>query len=396
MIAFNKINQTLLTINRLSQKLQKHSKHVLGIETTFDDTGVAIVNDNGDVLADTLYTQKEIHLQNRGVNPIVAQLAHRQKLPIAVDEVMNRANMSFREIDALATATHPGLSVCLGEGLQFSKHLIRDHKLPFIPIHHMEAHLLTARLGTAIQFPFLSLLVSGGHCILCIALKLGQYKVLGETKDEPPGAVFDKVARAFKFVEQKQERVFNGRDLEKIAKFGNCHRYKPVVPFSRRAECHCDFSFAGLQTQALNHLQKAKSFQDEADVAAWFQYCSFKHILSKTHRAIVFCQIKNLISDSSATLVVSGGVASNTLLQSGLEALCKRTKTNLVIPPSHLCTDNGIMIAWAGMEYLLKDLGISDDPFNEKYLPKSALGTSIKQEVIELHIKIPKIDYFTV
>lgn len=385
----------LYNCNKLFQRYLRHSskKIVLGIESTFDDTGVAIVNEHGDILADALYTQTNEHLRNKGVNPSVAQVAHEQNLPLALNEVMTKASMSFNDLSALATATRPGLSLCLGEGLKFSQSLLKKHMLPFIPVHHMEAHLLTARLSVEIPFPFLSLLVSGGHCILCLALDLGQYRVLGETLDEPPGAAFDKVARALKYAKRDSEQVLKGKDLAALAEMGNCHHYKLVVPFSTKAERHCDFSFAGLQTQALRHLQAATSIQDEADVAAWFQYNTFKHILSKTQRAILFCKNSGLIP-SSSTLVVSGGVASNTVLNSALNVLCNKTKMDLVVPPKQLCVDNGIMIAWAGMEYLLSEKGFSDDPFNEKLLPKAGLGPSIRQEVIKSHIKLPKIDFF--
>ena len=238
---------------------------ILGIESTFDDTGVAVVDSNGNILGESLIKQNKEHIKTGGVDPRVAQLLHRRNLPIALNDALNEAGIGMNNINAVATATKPGLPFCLLEGLNFTKSIVKKNKVPFIPVHHMESHLLTVRLIQKVEFPFLTLLASGGHCILCLAHNLGQYTVLGKTLDEPPGAVFDKIARTlspsplFDMHHPSRYtfgRLVNGSDIEMLALQGNPHAFNISLPFRRKHSLSCDFSFSGIQTQTMNLINK--------------------------------------------------------------------------------------------------------------------------------------------
>ncbi|CAK8690857.1 unnamed protein product [Clavelina lepadiformis] len=372
------------------------SKLILGIESTFDDTGAAVVDNEGNVLGEALATQINEHVRAGGVDPRVAQKLHRKNLPMVVEDVMLKANVSYKELDAIATATKPGLPYCLIEGLNYSKKLIKEFKLPFIPIHHMEAHLLTPRMASDVQFPFLTLLASGGHCILCIAHTLGSYEILGNNIDEPPGAVLDKISRALKILERHGDgRMSNASNLEELALSGNKECFELISPFYKSRKRSCNFSFCGLQTSTLRKVKtRDKLGVGDADIAAWIQHCIMHHILTRVHRAIIFCHEEKFFKHAMPTLVVSGGVACNGYLRNALTYLCKHLEVNLVIPPLSMCTDNGTMIAWAGMEYLKIGAGISKNPMSERFQPKMPLGEHIGRQIEERNIRLPKMNYF--
>jgi len=369
---------------------------ILGIESTFDDTGAAVVDAKGNVLGEALITQSKEHISTGGVDPRVAQLLHRQNLPIVVNDALKSAGVELNDLSAIATATKPGLPFCLLEGLNFSKDLVKKHNIPFIPVHHMEAHLLTVRMQQAVEFPFLTLLASGGHCILCLAHSLGEYTVLGKTIDEPPGAVFDKIARAmspsplFDFLNPQSGhygRMVNGSDIERLSRYGDQNKFPISLPFKRKHSPSCDFSFSGMQTRTKFLIDTTPSIY-HADIAASFQNKLTTHILQQVHRGVIFSRLKQWLPAETGTLVASGGVLCNSYLKYRLTDLCESLNITVAFPSPKLCRDNGIMIAWAGMEYFKQGRGISSDPQNERFVPKLELGPYIREDIKSLKIKI--------
>nr|CAB3264589.1 probable tRNA N6-adenosine threonylcarbamoyltransferase, mitochondrial [Phallusia mammillata] len=362
---FTKCKLRLSNCTYLSNHLRKINKLVLGIESTFNDTAAAVVDQNGSVLGELCYTQDEEHVVNQGVDTRVSQKIHAKLLPNIVNEVMKKSQVSFQDLSAIATATKPGSPFSLRAGLEFSQKLVAETRLPFIPVHHMESHLLTARLNQNIPFPFLTLLASGGHCIICVTQGLGQHLILGYSLDEPPGAVFDKVAREMKIAERSGEfRLNTGADVEKLAIHGDRKQMPLKIPMLNVQ--NCSMSFSGLQTQTLR-LIKHSSEDEYANIAASFQFTLTSHIMKRLHRAILYSKQEKLLSDQKPTLVASGGVMCNSYIRKALQNLCNITDMNLVCPPPKLCSDNGIMIAWTGMEYLLAGKGISEDPQKERF-----------------------------
>ncbi|XP_039270932.2 tRNA N6-adenosine threonylcarbamoyltransferase, mitochondrial-like isoform X2 [Styela clava] len=341
------------------------------------------------------------HKITGGVHPVTAMKLHEVNLPLVVDDVMDKAGIDFQDLSAVATATQPGSALSLQAGLIFSKQLVAKHRLPFIPVHHMEAHALTVRSIEEVNFPFLVLLASGGHCLLCLAQNLGNYKILGQILDEPPGAVFDKVAREIvKYLPPEYcSTTSGGRIIEALAKKGDSLKHPFSIPLTGHTKTvrsrSCNFSFSGLQSQVLRKIAILRERNELdivtcQDVAASFQKAAIQHITNQLHRGIIFCQIRNL-SQPSPILVLSGGVAANSCLRESVLNICNKMNTKLICPPIHLCTDNGIMIAWAGMEYLKQGIGISEDPENVRYEPRSPLGDYIGNEIIKENIKLPKV-----
>ncbi|XP_078486977.1 tRNA N6-adenosine threonylcarbamoyltransferase, mitochondrial isoform X1 [Ciona intestinalis] len=373
--------------------IASRSRFVLGIESTFDDTGAAIVDCDATIHGEAIVTQTKEHVKAGGVDPRVAELLHRDNLPRVVEDVLRQAGIRYQDLDAVATATRPGNPFCLKRGLEFTKMIVEQHSLPFIPVHHMEAHLLTARMNSDVNFPFLGLLATGGHCIITMTHDLAKHQILGEAIDEPPGAVFDKVARALQVKldgPDMHERLWNGGDVERLARGGDRSKVKLTTPL-RQSPRVLDFSFSGLQSQTLRVIGQPEPGVNYADVAASFQHTMTQHILSRVHRAILMSRDK--LNQESPTLVVAGGVVCNSYLRNALSRLCDITNITMVCPPLPLCVDNGVMIAWTGMEYLMRGKGISPDPYNERYEPKCRLGEKITTTT-HRKVKLPKINYF--
>ena len=366
---------------------------ILGIESTFDDTGAAVVNSHGELIGECLITQSNELTKTGGVDVWHAQDFHRQYLPVAVNNAMKDAGIEYNDLSALATATKPGMYLCLKEGLEFSKKLITHHHLPFIPINHMEAHLLTARMSQHneneyLDFPFLTLLVSGGHCLLVAAKELGSYDILGKCLDKPPGAAIDRIARCLSPCDGNEMKR-NGFYLEKLAENGDSEKFELPVPMNRNGRKNnysCDFSFSGLlsNTQAL--INKENDIE-HPNIAASFQKSLSSHLCRQTSRAISYCQLFDKNFSKNRTLVVSGGVACNSYIRSKLKKVCDDFNWRLICPPPKLCTDNGVMIAWTGYEYWKRQKGFSKDPLNEKYQAKCDIGSYIRNNVIESKIK---------
>ncbi|XP_024895066.1 probable tRNA N6-adenosine threonylcarbamoyltransferase, mitochondrial isoform X2 [Pteropus alecto] len=334
-----------------------------------------------------------------GIIPPVAQQLHRENIQRIVREALSLSKVSPSELSAIATTIKPGLALSLGVGLSFSLQLVNQFKKPFIPIHHMEAHALTIRLTNKVEFPFLVLLISGGHCLLALVRGVSDFLLLGKSLDIAPGDMLDKVARRLSLIKHPEcSTMSGGKAIEHLAKQGNKLHFDFKPPMQRAK--NCDFSFSGLQhvidktimqKEIEEGIEKGQILSSAADIAAAVQHTIACHIAKRTHRAILFCKQRNLLSQSNAVLVVSGGVASNLYIRKALEIITDATQCTLLCPPPRLCTDNGIMVAWNGVERLHAGLGILYDTEGIRYEPKCPLGVDISKEVGEAAIRVPRL-----
>uniref|UniRef100_A0A4W4HLS1 N(6)-L-threonylcarbamoyladenine synthase n=1 Tax=Electrophorus electricus TaxID=8005 RepID=A0A4W4HLS1_ELEEL len=384
---------------RVACALRSPARVVLGIETSCDETGAAVMDETGRILGETLHSQKEIHLKAGGIIPTVAQRLHKEHICRVVQEALDRSGVAPSELSAVATTVKPGLALSLGVGLKFSLSFVKLHQKPFIPIHHMEAHALTVRMFQPVEFPFLVLLVSGGHSLLALARGVDDFVLLGQTLDEAPGDTLDKVARRLSLVKHpKCCSLSGGQAIELLAKEGDRLKFQFKIPMGQHYDCN--FSFAGLRNQvtiAINKKEKEEGILQGQllscvqDIAAATQHTVALHIAKRTFRAILFCKAKGHLPQSNPTLVVSGGVASNEYIRETLRIVTDATGLQLLCPPSEFCTDNGVMIAWNGVERLKEGKGIVSHTQEVCYEPKAPLGRDISTEVRDAAIKIPPL-----
>ncbi|XP_048754245.2 tRNA N6-adenosine threonylcarbamoyltransferase, mitochondrial-like [Ostrea edulis] len=390
--------------HRISQTLHRHNhnfnkpKVVLGIETSCDDTGVAVVDTDGQILGEALHSQTEIHVEQGGINPSTAQTLHREHIQNVVSTALERARKSLQDLDAIAVTVEPGLTLCLRIGVDYAKELVAQSRLPMIPVHHMQAHALTARMLEKIEFPFLVLLISGGHSILTLAQDVDRYLTIGNGLDTSPGDCLEKVARRLNLNSLSQcKSLSGGAAVELMARGGNPHKFPFSVPLVK--EPSCNFSFSGLRSQAERIIEVEKNqegisdsevIRDVSDFCASLQHCVAFQICRRLQRAFAFCTMQGLLP-SHPTLVVSGGVASNLFIRQCLQQVCSENSARLICPPPKLCTDNGIMIAWNGIEKLKVGRGISEDPQSETYRARSPIGENIADEVTKIGLKIPPL-----
>lgn len=338
---------------------------VLGIETSCDDTGAAVVSTDGRILGEALSSQADLLSQWGGVVPNLAQSEHFKAIDRVVAEALANARVQESDLSAVAVTIGPGLSLCLRVGVRKARDIARAHRLPLVPIHHMEAHALVARLTEeAVNFPFVVLLVSGGHNLLLLAQDVGQYLQLGTTVDDAIGEAYDKTARLLGL----NLKHGGGPALEEIALEGDPNFLNLSVPM--RSQKNCNFSYAGLKNQVRLSIESQNISPDlpiseatseerqlRADIAASFQRVAVQHLEDRCRRALEWART---IDPSVDCLVVSGGVASNKVVRSKLNNLVEAVGLRLVCPPPRLCTDNGVMVAWAGVEHYKR--GIIDPP----------------------------------
>jgi N6-L-threonylcarbamoyladenine synthase len=352
---------------------------VLGIETSCDETAAAVVRRNtdekGEILSSVVRSQLDLHAAYGGVVPEIAARAHVDLLDTAVRQAMAGAGLGFAAIDAVAAAAGPGLVGGLIVGVTTAKAIALGLGVPFIAVNHLEAHALTAGLTDGLAFPYLLLLVSGGHTQLLIVKDVGAYERLGTTLDDALGEAFDKAAKLLGL------GYPGGPEVERVAAGG-----RPTIPLPRpmlgRAEPH--FSLAGLKT-ALRHEALARAplgAQDVADLCASFQEAVAEIVADRTARAFAI-YAERLGPNAQKALVVAGGVAANRRLKAALEEVAGAHGFRLVVPPPELCTDNAAMIAWAGAIRLSR--GLSDDlsaPARARWAldpdAPSALGAGVK------------------
>jgi N6-L-threonylcarbamoyladenine synthase len=340
---------------------QESSTHrppvVLGIETSCDDTGVALVDGERRVLAQVLRGQLERHAPYGGVVPEIAARAHVEILDHLIARVMAEAGLAFRELAGVAATAGPGLIGGLLVGLITAKAIAAAHRLPLLAINHLEGHALTARLilgpgPDGLDFPYLLLLVSGGHCQLLAVLGVGRYRRLGTTLDDALGEAFDKAAKMLGL------GFPGGPAVERAARTGDPTRF--ALPRPMLGQPGCNFSFSGLKTALRQTIERLGPPALEPplrdDLCASFQAAVADVLLDRTRRAAELFREDYPEGDA---LVVAGGVAANAYLRACLAGLAEEQGLRLIVPPPTLCTDNGAMIAWAGLERLA--LGLTDD-----------------------------------
>jgi len=308
--------------------------NILGIETSCDETGFAIYNEQQGIVAQALYSQIELHAEYGGVVPELASRDHIRKTALLTDQVLQQSGLSGREIDAVAFTQGPGLIGALLVGATFGRSLAYSWGCPAVAVHHMEGHLLAPLLeDDKPDFPFVALLVSGGHSMLVDVKALGDYTILGESIDDAAGEAFDKTAKLMGL------GYPGGPRLAKLAEQGRPGVHRFPRPMTDRPGL--DFSFSGLKTFAANTLRSCDgSEQALADIAHAFQDAVIDTLMIKCRRA--------LEQTGYQRLVVAGGVSANQQLRSGLAHLMKKRRGKVFYPRPEFCTDNGAMIAYAG------------------------------------------------
>ena len=310
---------------------------ILGIESSCDETAVALVRADRTILAQRIASQNEAHERFGGVVPELAARAHADRLAPMVADVLAEAGVALADVDAIAGTAGPGLIGGVMVGLVTAKALAMAANKPLIAVNHLEGHALSPRLAdAALQFPYLLLLVSGGHCQLLFVEGVGRYRRLATTIDDAVGEAFDKSAKVLGL------GFPGGPALERAARTGT-PRFALPRPLVGSDDPH--FSFAGLKSAVLRARAGIAnpSDQDIADLAASFQQAACDCLVDRTARALA------LVPDATA-LVVAGGVAANQAIRGALANLAAAHGLNFVAPPMWLCTDNGAMIAWAGVE----------------------------------------------
>lgn len=311
---------------------------ILGIESSCDDTGIAIYDSIQGVLAHSVNSQTATHALFGGVVPELASRDHIRNITPLLNEVLEKAHMKLEAIHGVAYTKGPGLIGSLLVGAGFAQALGYALGVPTVGIHHMEGHLLAPMLESpAPEFPFLALLVSGGHTLLIEVLKVGHYQILGESLDDAAGEAFDKIAKLLGL------QYPGGPLLAELAKSGVPHRFNFPKPLTHKPGLN--FSFSGLKTSVMNTLKQTQNTpQDKADIAWAFQEAVVDTLVLKCQRALDDTQ--------QPRLVIAGGVGANQRLREKLSALSKTRPCTLYYPRLEFCTDNGAMIAYAGYQRL--------------------------------------------
>ena len=313
--------------------------YVLGIETSCDETGVAIYHSEKGLINHFLHSQIEIHNEYGGVVPELASRDHIRKLTPLIRQALNDSGLNRQDIDGIAYTAGPGLVGALLVGAATARALAWAWQIPAVAVHHMEGHLLAPMLEPeAPEFPFIALLVSGGHSLLVQVSDIGRYQVLGESLDDAAGEAFDKTAKMLGL------GYPGGPIIAKLAERGVNDRFKFPRPMTDRPGL--EFSFSGLKTFTKNTFAAtARTEQDKADIAYAFQQAIAETLTIKCRRALQQSKLKRL--------VVSGGVSANQLIRASLTAMAAKENAKVYYPRLQFCTDNGAMIAYAGCQRLL-------------------------------------------
>ncbi len=321
---------------------------ILGIESSCDDTAAAVLRGQaGDakVLSSIVLGQTELHADFGGVVPEIAARAHAEKIDTCVQQALDAAHLSLSDIDAVAVTAGPGLIGGVVSGVMCAKGIALARGIPLFGVNHLAGHALTPRLTDAVAYPYLMLLVSGGHCQFLIVSGPDQFQRLGGTIDDAPGEAFDKVARLLALPQP------GGPAIETRAKAGDAKRFKLPRPLLDRAGC--DMSFSGLKTAVLRQRDSLMSdgelaARDQADLAAGFQAAVVDVLAEKTRRALD----EYAPLSKNPSICVAGGVAANMAIRTALETTAKNFGAKFIAPPLALCTDNAAMIAYAALEQM--------------------------------------------
>lgn len=333
---------------------------ILGIETSCDETGVAIYDANAGLLAHALHSQIQTHVEYGGVVPELASRNHIQHISLLTQQVLDEAQLTPQDISAIAYTQGPGLVGALLVGASFAKALALAWGKPALGIHHMEGHLLAAFLEAEHPaFPFLALLVSGGHTQIVQVNDIGNYQILGESLDDAAGEAFDKTAKLLGL------EYPGGPLLAKLAEQGTANRFTFPRPMVDRP--NLDFSFSGLKTHALQTIQQHElTPQTKADLAWAFEDAIVDTLIKKVTRAIKQTELTNL--------VIAGGVGANKTLRTRLNAFAQTNGVKVYFPSLEFCTDNGAMIAYAGYERFKR--GHIDPDWQIQVQPRWAFTTA--------------------
>ena len=350
---------------------------ILGIETSCDETAASIIseNDQGNpiVLANIVSSQEDVHKQFGGVVPELAARSHIEKIDWIVKKAIDNSGIKINELDAIASTAGPGLIVCLSVGLSFGKALAASLKKPFIAVNHLEGHALSPMLNSKLNYPYLLLLISGGHSQYLGVKNLSEYKRLGTTIDDAIGEAFDKTAKLLGI------EFPGGPQIEVLARKGDPNKYNLPKPIFNKGGCN--LSFAGLKTAILKISKEIKNDQEKFNLAASFQKTIIEILQKKTK--IAFTEFERQIKPKEKKFVVAGGVAANKEIRGMLIKICKEENYEPIFPSIELCGDNAAMIAMVGLEkFKLKKFDKLDYPAKPRWaLDEDALflkGAGVK------------------
>ena len=335
---------------------------ILGIESSCDETSASLLTENKDglpiILSNIISSQIEVHKKFGGVVPELAARSHLEKIDIIVKQALEESGKKIEEIDAVASTAGPGLVVCLSAGLSFGKAFASAINKPFIAVNHLEGHALSPKLNSKIDYPYLLLLISGGHSQFLNVKNLGKYKRLGTTIDDALGEAFDKTAKLLGV------DFPGGPKIEIMSEKGDPNRYDLPKPIFNKGGCN--LSFAGLKTAVLKITKKIKTEQEKYDLAASFQK-TIEDILYKKTK-IAFKEFEKENKPKEKKFVIAGGVASNKRIRSMLIKLCEENDYQGIFPPIELCCDNAAMIAMVGLEkFKLKQFNDLDYPVKPRW-----------------------------
>jgi N6-L-threonylcarbamoyladenine synthase len=317
---------------------------ILGIESSCDETAASVITENDQglpiILSNVISSQVDVHKDFGGVVPELAARSHLEKIDVITQKAIDESGVNLKDINAVASTAGPGLIVCLSVGLSFAKAMASSLNKPFIAVNHLEGHALSPKFNSELNFPYLLLLISGGHTQFLSVQGLGDYKRLGTTIDDAVGEAFDKTAKLLGI------EFPGGPQIEVYAKKGDPNKYELPKPIFHKGGCN--LSFAGLKTAILKISKQIKTEQQKYDLAASFQR-TIEEILYKKSK-IAFNKFRELNNNKKNTFVIAGGVAANKRIRQVLENLCKEEEFNAIFPPINLCGDNAAMIAMVGLE----------------------------------------------
>jgi N6-L-threonylcarbamoyladenine synthase len=335
---------------------------ILGIESSCDETAASIVTENEQgtptILSSIVSSQIDIHKEFGGIVPELAARSHIEKIDSITKKAIDDSGVKIEEIDAVAVTAGPGLIVCLSVGLSFGKAMASSLNKPFIAVNHLEGHALSPKLNSELNYPYLLLLISGGHTQFLSVKGLGNYKRLGTTIDDAVGEAFDKTAKLLGI------EFPGGPQIEIYAKKGNSKKYELPKPIFYRGGCN--LSFAGLKTAVLKISKQIKTDQEKYDLAASFQRTIEEILYKKSKNA--FEEFKTMNETNKNKFVVAGGVAANKKIREVLTNLCEEEAFEAIFPPINLCGDNAAMIAIVGLEkFKLKQFNNLDHPAKPRW-----------------------------
>tara|TARA_B100000900_G_scaffold391642_1_gene386435 strand:+ start:252 stop:1328 length:1077 start_codon:yes stop_codon:yes gene_type:complete len=335
---------------------------ILGIESSCDETAASILTENEQgipiVLSNVVSSQMDVHKEFGGVVPELAARSHIEKIDWIVQKAIDDSGIRSNEIDAVASTAGPGLVVCLSVGLSFAKSFASAMNIPFISINHLEGHALSPKLNSKLDYPYLLLLISGGHSQYLSVQDIGSYKRLGTTIDDALGEAFDKTAKLLGV------EFPGGPQIEVLAKKGDPNKFQFPRPILNKGGCN--LSFAGLKTAILKISKTIKNEQDKYDIAASFQKTILDILNKKTK--VAFNEYEKINKLENKVFVVAGGVAANQKIRSSLIKLCDENNYQHIFPPINFCGDNAAMIALVGLEkFKIKQFNNLDFPVKPRW-----------------------------